>query len=222
MSDVGDAIELTFESGPGAVVTMSWVDPTGTVVINETAVAENPAGSGLYPVVLVGTAAGMWQARFTAVGSSVGKETFYQNFDDPTGPSPYASVGDYEEIYGALSAVRETICNHLLKRASQMIRDRYRDVDLRLKSGVLPRNSVAIAVMNMVARVMRNPSGLRSETVGPFSRGYDTTVASGLLQFTDAETSLLLPTGSSGSGRIGIGTIRLRPGLAPYPYGWWR
>lgn len=220
MSDVGDAIELSFESGPGAVVTMSWVDPSGTVVINETTVTENPAGSGLYPVVLVGTAAGTWQARFTAVGSSVGKETFYQWFEDPTGPSPYATVGEYEEIYGVLSAVRETICNHLLKRASQMIRDRYTDVDIRLKSGVLPANSVAIAVMNMVARVMRNPSGLRSETVGPFSRGYDTTVASGLLQFTDAETSLLLPTGSAGSGRIPVGTIRLKAGLAPYPYGW--
>ncbi len=222
MSDVGDAIELTFESGPGGTVTMDWVDPAGNLVITGQGVAEDPPGSGLYPVVLLGTSPGIWQARFTSTGASAAVETFYQNFDLPTGPSPYATVGEYEEIYGPLSSVREAICNHLLKRASQMIRDRFRDVDARIAAGTLPASSVGTAVLNMTARVMRNPNGLRSESIGPFARGYDTEVASGLLQFTDAEAGLLLPTGTGGAGRIAVRTIRVKPGLAPAPYGWWR
>ncbi|MET0701721.1 MAG: hypothetical protein ABWY93_18880 [Mycobacterium sp.] len=220
MSDVGDAVELSFESGPGATVTMDLVAPDGTVTKTAEPVPENPAGSGLYPIVFVGTSVGTWQARFTAVGAQTAVETFYQAFDDPTGPSPYASIGEYEDIYGTLSAVRQGICNHLLKRASQMIRDRYRDVDTRIATGVLPRNSVAMAVMNMTARVMRNPNGVRGENIGPFARTYDTEIASGLLQFTDAEVGLLLPVGSDGTAKIRVGTIRVKAGLAPYPYGW--
>lgn len=221
MSDVGDAVELTFESGPGATVTMDLVDPEGTIIITGQPIAEEPPGSGFYPAVFVGTRVGTWQARFTASGTQVAVETFYQNFENPTGPSPYATLGEYEEIYGALSAVRGSVCNHLLKRASQMIRDRYRDVDLRIADGTLPANAVAVAVMNMTARVMRNPGGVRGESIGPFSRTYDTEIASGLLQFTDSEAALLVPTGSSGTPRVRVGTIRVKAGLAPPPYGWW-
>lgn len=221
MTDVGDAVELTFRTGPGATVTMDLVDPDDLTVITAQPVPEDPAGTGLYPVVFVGTSVGTWQARFTAAGVQTAVETFYQNFDNPTGPSPYATVGEYEDIYGALSVVRGSTCNHLLKRASQMIRDRYGDVDTRLAAGTLPRNSVAVAVMNMAARVMRNPGGLRSETIGPLSRGWDTEIMSGMLELTDAEAALLLPTGSAG-GRVAVKTIRVRAGLAAPPQGWWR
>lgn len=224
MSDVGDAVELTYESGPGATVVMDLVDPQGVITITAQPVPEDPPGTGLYPVVFVGTSVGTWQARFTASGTQTAVETFYQTFENPTGPSPYASLGEYEDIYGTVSAVRGAICTHLLKRASQMIRDRFRDVDQRIALGTLPRNSVALAVLNMTARVMRNPGGLRGETIGPLSRTYDTEIASGLLQFTDAEASLLLPTGSDlgGAARVRVGTIRVKPGLVPQPYGWWR
>jgi hypothetical protein len=80
----------------------------------------------------------------------------------------------------------------------------------------------------MVLRVLRNPSGLRSETVGPFSRSYDTSVAAGLLVFTDDEEQLIAPTGTGAyTPVIGEMTPRATLAIAPihrrggWPDGWW-
>jgi hypothetical protein len=89
---------------------------------------------------------------------------------------------------------------------------------------------VALAVTNMVLRVMRNPGGLRAETVGPFSRTYDTTYAAGLLVITGDDEALLNPVAQPGA--VVAGPVRMlqahaplgisplyRPG--PRPDGWW-
>ena len=54
------------------------------------------------------------------------------------------------------------------------------NLDADITAGLLDPELAALTVANMVLRVLRNPSGLRAETTGPFSRTYDTTAAAGL------------------------------------------
>jgi hypothetical protein len=223
--DVGDAIEITFNAPTGATVTMSWYDPDGTVVLSNTEVAENPGGSGKYPVVLLGSSAGQWRATFHASGMVTAVETYYETFIDPTGPPPLATISEYTELFGALSITRQSTAKALLRRASQLVRDRFPIIDAQIAAGTTPANSVAMAVLNMVSRVMRNPSGLRSETTGPFSRAYDNAASSGYLALTAEDLALIDPSADPNAaikskGRVG--TIRVRAGLAPWPEGWRR
>ena len=70
----------------------------------------------------------------------------------------------------------------------------------------------------MVLRVLRNPDGLRSETVGPFSTTYDTSVAAGLLAITADDLSGVTPTQVDPAGITGwapAATIRATAGMAP-------
>src|SRR5688572_18039408 len=198
MTDVGDAIELTYTTAPNATVTMNWIHlPTGTVErenepVSETVLTGN-VRTGQYPITLVGTAAGMYEAQFTATGAATNTESYYERFDAVGGLPPLATLGEYTDLYGSLSAARSATARALIKRASQLIRDTYPGIDTRITAGTVAADSVGLAVINMVARVMRNPSGLRAETTGPFSRSYDPDSASGMLAITEAETGLLVP-----------------------------
>lgn len=215
--DVGDAFELTFASVANATVAVAWMDPGGTVVLDQD-VDESSPGSGLYPVTLVTNAPGMWQALFTASGAVTAVESYYVRSRAVTGPKPLAAIGDVTGQFGELTAAQEGITSFLLRAASAMARHNFPNVDSQLASGRLNADLVALAVSNMVLRVLRNPNGLRAETVGPFSRTYDTSTAAGLLELTGSDGSLLVPPPVSTAGRVGgVGTIRVVAGLAPPP-----
>lgn len=221
--DVGDAFELTFSSVANATVSVTWLNPGGATVIEAQTVDESTPGSGLYPVTLVTTAAGMWQAIFTASGAVTAVESYYVRARDVVGPAPLAAIGDITGQFGQLTPAQEGIASFLIRAASAMIRHAYPYVDVQLHAGRLNPDLVALAVANMVLRVLRNPNGLKAETVGPFSRTYDTGTAAGLLTITAGDASILTPapvTATTGLG--GIGTIRVTPGLMPprrYPRG---
>lgn len=215
--DVGDAFELTFASVPNATVAVTWLSPGGAEVIDGQPVDESAPGSGLYPVTLVTSSAGMWQAIFTASGAVTAVETYYVRSRDVTGPAPLAAIGDVTGQFGQLTAAQEGTTSFLLRAASAMVRHNFPYVDLQLLSGRLNPEVVAVAVANMVLRVLRNPNGLKAETVGPFSRTYDTGLAAGLLVITANEAGMLTPgpvTPTSG-GIGGVGTIRVKAGLMP-------
>jgi len=218
VADVGDAVELTYSTAPGATVTMSWIYlPTPVVLQEDVAVTEllvdgNP--SGQFPITLTGPYAGMYEAVFTATGAASNTESYYLRFDAVDGLPPLATIGEYTDLYGSLSEARAATARALLKRASQLIRDSYPGIDTRIGAGTVPADSVGLAVLNMVARVMRNPGGLRSETTGPFSRAYDPDAASGMLQITGAEISLLVPPAVSGA-RGKMGSSRITGGMVP-------
>lgn len=214
--DVGDAIELTFEGITGATVTASWYDPTGTAVFEDTPVPENPGGSGLFPSTFLPTAPDMWHAVFHASGAMTAVETYWVRALPVSGDPPLATVGDVAELFGPLTVAQEGLVSALLRRASAMIRNAYPDLAARITAGTLSSDLVAHAAVNMVLRVIRNPRNLRSETVGPFTRTYDTGAAGGLLVLTDAETALLAPKRVN---RSTARSIMIRPGLAPYPHG---
>ncbi len=213
--DVGDGVELSFEGTTGATVTVSWLDPDLVPVLDAVPVTENPAGSGRFPYTFLPTAPGLWQAVFTASGTITAVERYWIRALSTTGPPPLAVVGDVAELYGSLTPAQEGLVSALLRRASAMVRAAYPDLADRIAAGTLDADTAAHAVVNMVLRVISNPRGLRSETVGPFTRTYDTQKATGLLALTDAETAMLAPRRTN---RSRARTIMLRPGLAPAPW----
>lgn len=219
MTDVGDAIELTYTTAPSATVTMDWVHlPTGTVLLQDQAVPElldGPTYTGLYPITLVGSLPGLYEARFTATGTATNVESYYERFDPIGGPAPLATLGEYADLYGSLSAARSATARALLKRASQLVRDSFPGIDARIAAGTVPGDSVGLAVLNMTARVMRNPQGLRAETTGPFSRSYDPDAASGMLAITAADADLLTPATGGSRAKGQLGSFRVTGGMVP-------
>ena len=215
--DVGDAFELTFTPAPGSDVTVSWYDPDGDAVFEGTPVTETPAASGAFPYTFLPTGPGTWSAVFTATGMSVAVERYYVRASALTGPPPLAVVGDVTGQFGTMTLAQETLTAALLRAASKMIRARFPQVDAQIADSRIDPDLVALAAANMVLRVLRNPGGLRAETVGPFSRTYDTGTAAGLLVLTAGEVSLLTPTAPAANSGLVVGTIRLKAGFPRYP-----
>jgi hypothetical protein len=225
--DVGDAVQLTFNTTTGADVIRWWFDPDGVAVIDAATVGESPAGSGKFPATFAPTEPGPWRARFAASGTATAVEDYWINARDmSTEPPPLATVGDIGELFGTMTAEQESLATALIRHASRLIRGRYPDLDDRLAAGDLDPANVSLAVTQMVMRVryLRNPGNLRSVTVGPFTRTFfDSGAATGALSLTDAETALLAPA-TAGSAAGIAATIMCTPGLAPPPVagrGYW-
>lgn len=226
--DVGDALELTFNTMPGATVTVSWLNPDQVAVIDTVPVTETPADSGQFPYTFLASSPSVWTAEFRAAGTTSAVERYYVRATAVAGPPPFAAVGDVAAQYGSMTTAEESLAGWLLRAASNMVRARQPSIDQQIAAGRVSQDLVALAVTNMVLRVMRNPSGLRSETVGPFSRAYDTSVAAGLLVFTDDEAQLISPAGAElARPAIGQMTPRAALAIAPinrrggWPDGWW-
>jgi Phage protein Gp19/Gp15/Gp42 len=222
MTDVGDAIELIYATAPNSTVTMSWIHrDSATVEFNNVPVperlADDASPTGLFPITVVGNQAGLWEARFTATGASENVESFFERFSLSSSPIPLATITEYQDLYGELSAPRQATARALLLRASAIIRAAFPRVDEKILDGSVNADVVSMVAINMVAQVMRNPAGLRSETTGPFSRSYDPEAASGMLQLTEADRDLLGDAGLGGaSGRKGkFGTARVSGGMVP-------
>lgn len=227
MSDVGDAIELTYTTAPNATVVMSWIHTnSGTVLQQDVPVPETVVEgvhTGQYPITLMGPLPGVYEAAFSSYGTATTRESYYERFDAVGGPAPLATTGEYMALYGSLSAPRLATCRALLKRASQLVRDSAPGLDAKITAGNVSADSAGLAVLNMVARVMRNPDGLRSQTIGPISRSFDTELATGMLELTDGDLALLAPVAVAGRGRRGVmGSVRVTGGMVPKTHrrGW--
>jgi hypothetical protein len=217
--DAGEAFELTFNAAPGSNVTASLLDPDQVAVVDAEYVPEVPAGSGKFPRTFVPTLrAGMWTALFNGPGQP---ERYYVRVRALTGPPPLAAIGDVADQYGPMTQAQEGLAGHLVRAGSALLRQRARqadlDIDADVAAGRLDPELPALAVANMALRVLRNPNGLRAETTGPFSRTYDTSAAAGLLVVTadDLASVATAPAVPDGLAGLGIGTIRVTPGLAP-------
>lgn len=210
-TDVGDAFVLTFTTTTGATVTASWYDPNGVAAFESQPAAESPAGSGQFPVTLTATGPGIWRATFRATGPVTQSESIYVKAYPIDGPSPLATVGEVREIQGNLTADQENLAAVLLRRASAMVRARFPYLAQQIADGALDPDTVGTAVVQMVLRVMRNPAGLRAQTIGPFSRAFDTSLAAGELVIAPQDIVLVTPT----VVEVPAATIMARPGLAP-------
>jgi hypothetical protein len=224
MSEVGDAIELTYSTAPGATVTLTWINrDTEEVLWSEIPVAEqlddDGNGTGQYPVVVTGPTPGFWEARFKSTGTANTVESYFERFEITNQPPPLATLAEYEELYGSLSTPRQALARGLLRRASKLLRDSYPSLSTKIAESKASRDTIGLVAINMTAKVLRNLAGLRSETTGPFSRSYDMEAASGLLRIGDDDRILLADAGlgdSAGSKRGGkIGTARVKANMAP-------
>lgn len=221
MSDVGDAIELTYTTAPSATVVMSWIHTNSGAILQQDVVVpeliQNGVHTGQYPITLTGPLPGVFEAVFTSYGTATTKESYFERFDPVSTVAPLATVGEYTDLYGSLTAAQQATARALLKRASQLVRDTYPGIDAKIDAGTVAGDSVGLAVMNMAARVLRNPDGLRSQTIGPISRSFDTDLATGMLALTDAETALLQPAAVDDSRgvRTKMGTARIAGGMVP-------
>lgn len=223
VADVGDAVELIFTTVPGANVTVTLFDPDQVPVEETVDVAETPAASGQFPYTFVVASPGVWSVEFRATGTTAAVERYYVRATLLAGPPPFAAIGDVAAQYGSMTPAEESLAGWLLRAASNMIRARQPNIDQQISAGLVSGDMAALAVTNMVLRVLRNPGGLRSETVGPFSRSYDTTTAAGLLVLTNDELALLSPSGTAASTSA-IGEMRPKAPLAIVPgrrAGWW-
>lgn len=213
--DVGEAMELTFSGPTGSEVTATWLDPNQLTVVDMAAVAETPAGSGKFPMTFTPTSAGVWTALFRTSGQS---ESYFVRAQPVIGPPPFAVIGDVGKQFGPMTPAQEGLTGHLVRAASALLRGRAPALDEDIRSGRVDRENAATTVTNMVLRVLRNPQGLRAETTGPFSRTYDTSAAAGQLVVTDYDLAAIergpapMPDGLAA---LGVGTIRVQPGLAP-------
>lgn len=211
--DVGDAVDITYTGTTGSTVVVDWLDPNLTAVTSAVTVPEFPASSGKFPAVFLPSGPGTWTAVFRESGNDTQIERFYIRAALPTGPAPLAVLDDVREQFGTLTVAQVTLTNALLRAASKLVRSRFPSIDAQILAGRVDADVVALAVTNMVLRVLRNPAGLRSETIGPFSRTYDTTAAAGLLVITEAEQAMFTPSAVAAAATVPVGTIQLQPGF---------
>jgi len=68
--DVGDAVELTFNTTTGAAVNATWLDPDQVAVDSDVPVTEAPVASGKFPYTFLPDRAGVWTGLFTASGAA--------------------------------------------------------------------------------------------------------------------------------------------------------
>ncbi|MEU0078563.1 hypothetical protein ABZY58_11755 [Micromonospora tulbaghiae] len=216
MSEVGDAIGVTFTTLPGATVAVT-VTPPGGAPDGPWPVPEDPDHAGQYPYQLLLSAPGMWQIRFVASGAVTAAETFHVFADNAARP-PLATAEQVIKVHRPVSPAEEQVITARLAQASRMLRDRFPDLDARIAAGTLDPATAADAAVGMVLRLVRVPGGLKSQATGPFRRDFvvDGEAATAQLAVTAAEVAMLTPC--TGRPRRRGGTITMQSGLAPRPF----
>ncbi|GAA4852435.1 phage Gp19/Gp15/Gp42 family protein [Saccharopolyspora rosea] len=79
----------------------------------------------------------------------------------------------------------------LLADAETLIQTRIPDLHTRLATGRLAEDVVVLVEAAAVARVLRNPAGIRSQSAEAYSVDYDTRAASGFLELRPDEWRML-------------------------------
>lgn len=232
-TNVGDAVQLTFEAIAGISVTAELIPPSGAAAAAVTVPADT-TDTAHYPFTFVPDRTGIWRVLFKASGAAVASETYTVSVTDTsTGPAPFATSATIEEMWRDLSPTEETQADALCRYASAIIRAEVPSVDARVAAGTLSADLPTLVCAQMVMRVMKNPSGVAAETVGPWSVTYGSsgTQATGALVLTDADLALLtgtLPGGRRGTVRTIHTSSRFAPraepvrafGAEPVPWRW--
>lgn len=122
---------------------------------------------------------------------------------------PFATVDDVDALR-PLTADERELANTLLRYASALMRRQLPTLDARITAGTLDPDLAEYVAVQMVVRVLRNPDGIRQETVGPSSITYDTSQAVGQLMLSTGDLAILAAPGTG----FAIGTARLGTGLA--------
>jgi hypothetical protein len=106
---------------------------------------------------------------------------------------PFATTDEVEELWRPLTDAELEVVEARLAQASRVIRHHFSNVDARITAGELDADLVADIAAEMVLRYMRNPEGVRSETIQDYSFTRDQTVSAGSIYLTEAEMTMLTP-----------------------------
>lgn len=202
-TNVGDAVALVFEAVAGISVTAEVISPDGSIA-PPVAVDPDTTEPENYAFTFIPDRVGVWRVRFKGSGMAVATETYTVTVTDTaSGPAPFATAATIETIWRDLTPEEENRADTLCRFASEMIRQAVPGIDERLASGDLSGDLAAFVAAQMVLRVLRNPSGVAAETVGPWSVTYGSTgtQATGALFLGEAEMALL--TGTPAGSRRG-------------------
>lgn len=116
-----------------------------------------------------------------------------------------ADSGDVAIVWPGFDlAAQGEAASGLLGFASTLIRSRFPRIDDRIAAGTLDASIPRLVAASMVARVLRNPDGLRQESIDDYSYALDQALATGHLAITPEEASLL------GIRRSVVGSVPLR------------
>lgn len=192
-TNVGDAVGLIFEAVSGVSVTAQVIAPDGTFAA-PVPVAPDPAEDENYPFTFIPTTTGVWRVRFQASGQAVATETYTVTVTDTaTGAAPFATADTIATMWRSLSAEETERADTLCRYASAIIRTRVPGIDERISTGKLAGSVAGYVCASMVLRVMRNPSGVAAESVGPWSVTYGSvgTQATGALYLSEEDLALL-------------------------------
>lgn len=119
----------------------------------------------------------------------------------------YATTGDVEiELGRALTTAQAARATVLLSTASKLIDIQVPTVAARLAAGGLDPAILTMVVVSMVTRALRSTGGVKSETIGPKSVVYDTSIEPGLY-LTAADLAFLTPVPATPA--TGARSIRL-------------
>lgn len=108
--------------------------------------------------------------------------------------TPFAITDDIEARWRPLTDAEHVIAETLLADASDMVRDRWSDVDARVLAGTLRASSLTRVVVAMVKRALLNGNdGVESsgQTAGPFGQTVKFANPAGNLYLTADELRLL-------------------------------
>lgn len=144
---------------------------------------------------------------------------------------PLAYSDDVEAaLVRPLTANEALYVDDLLGQASALLRTAVPSIDQRIANNVadptdltsVSAATVAAVVAGAVKKYLVNPTGIASttQTVGPMSGSVSYALRSekesrGVLQFTADDIAVLFPNRK----RLRVGSLRLKPGLAPRPIG---
>lgn len=121
--------------------------------------------------------------------------------------APFADHTDVEARWRPLTDDEDAIADQLAIDASDMVRERWADVDDRIAAETLAADSVTRVVAHMAKRAMDRPvpEGFETfnQTAGPFSAGGKVSNPNGNLYFTAADILVFEPEGSVEKVRVG-------------------
>ncbi|KDN83470.1 hypothetical protein [Kitasatospora cheerisanensis] len=106
----------------------------------------------------------------------------------------------------------------LIEQAETYLLALYPDIPARITAGTLAQTTVDFVEASMVARIARNPEGLRMEMDGDYQYQLAAAAASGYLTLLPAEETML----TRGQGAFTITPYNARVATAPAcDPGWW-
>lgn len=128
----------------------------------------------------------------------------------------YASVDDVQAGYEQpIPDQARAVWGNKLDEAEEVLTAEVGDLATRIANGKTTAARIRIVLVRMVLRWARNPGGMRTETVGPFSYGRDSAVAAGRMFLTRDDRKLLGAT--SGPTTLTFGDDALYYPMWPPP-----